>query len=304
MDIYTLFEVSEKLRLDANEALVFLNVIIRLNRKFWQPVAIKQDVAGRGMRRKTFFSARKRLVDMGALTYRPGLWKTAPPLYGLGPRFNDDKEYAKTEKEMRDKKAIRELVIEIDLQYPDFSELCAAHKWDKAIEVMKARHPELAVSEWPVDSIGDPKNRKEAYEMMVKLHERKNGTGTMALASAPVPDVWADFYLFVDLWRLTYPKKAGRALIMKTVKDFIKGKKQWTHEQVKALEETITAHTTSYVASFAGEFTYMVSPVNYFAAEKWTEKVSVKRDKTDVNSKTAGAHAITNMPKIRTIKAN
>ena len=302
-NIFKVLELIDMAKLNANQTLLLHTIMVRLNKKFWEPVSITGEVAGRGMSKNTFLKVRKFLVADGWIVMRRGHWKTDLPVYDLGPRFDICKN-VKTEEEMRNRDDIKDLIIEIDKHYPDFSELCAAHKWDKAIEVMKARHPELAMSEWPVDSIGDPKNRKEAYEMMAKLHERKNGTGTTALASAPVPDVWADFHLFVDLWRLTYPKKAGRAAVMKAVKDFIKGKKQWTPEQVKALQDTITAHTAAYVASFNGDFTYMVSPANYFAAEKWTEKVSVKRDKNDVNCKTAGAHAIPNMPKITTVRFN
>ena len=302
MDIYAVLNVSEELHLSANEALVFLNIIARLNRRFWQPVAIRQEVAGRGMHRATFFSVRKRLVEIGALTYSPGQWKTAPPIYGLGPRFNNNKPLAG--KEMRNPKEIKKLVIEIDQQYPEFSALCARHKWDKEIEVLKAGHPELQLSEWAVDSIGDPENRKQAHEMFVKLHSKKEGQALMTPKLAGPDSPWTPFHLFVDMWLLFYPRKASKASVRAAVKEFIADKEQWTPAQVKDLQDKIETHTRAYVASFGDDHTYMVSPVNYFAAEKWTEKVSVKYDKTDVNYKMAGAHARPNIPSVTTIKAN
>ncbi len=302
MDIYAVLNVSEELHLSANEALVFLNIIARLNRRFWQPVAIRQEVAGRGMHRETFFSVRKRLVEIGALTYSPGQWKTAPPIYGLGPRFNNNKPLAG--KEMRNPKDLKKLVIEIDQQYPEFSALCARHKWDKAIEVLKAGHPELQLNEWAVDSIGDPANRKEAHEMFVKLHNKKGGQVVVTPKLAAPDGPWTSFYLFVDMWLLSYPKRASKASVKAAVKEFITDKDQWTPAQVKDLQDKIETHTRAYVASFDDDIKYMVSPANYFAAEKWTEKVPVKYDKTDMNYKTAGAPVRPNMPAVLMIKAN
>ena len=140
--------------------------------------------------------------------------------------------------------------------------------------------------------------------MLVKLHKRKKSASSKNKKAIPlISEPWVAFTLFVDVWRLSYPKKAARAPVLNAIKDFIRGKEQWTIEQVKVLEQTITAHTTAYINSFGSDFTYMVSPVNYFASEKWTERVSLKQDRTDVNSKSAGAPAKPNMPKITTIKA-
>jgi len=123
-----------------------------------------------------------------------------------------------------------------------------------------------------------------------------------ARAAQPA-SAWTDFYLFVDLWRLTYPKKAGRAAVMKAVKDFVKGSAMDTRTS-----EGLAGYHHDTHGCIRGliqrDFTYMVSPANYFAAEKWTEKAFVKRDKNDVHCKTAGAHAIPNMPKITTIRFN
>ena len=303
-DIYNVMNLIDAANLNPNKTKILYCIIVRLNKKRWSPVPVAGAVAGRGMCKETFLKERKALIAEGWIVMRPGQWKTAQPVYDLGPKFNEKSTF-KTEKEMRGRDDIRDLVIEIDRQYPDFSGFCARYKWDRAIEIMKARHPELAVSEWPVDSIGDPVNRELAHEMMVELHRRKKEKPVAKVERTVRPaDVWTPFYTFVDLWRLTYPKKASRAIIVKAVKDLAKGKEQWAPEQVKALQETITGHTAAYVASFGGDYTYMVSPVNYFAAEKWTEKVSVKRDKNDVHYKTAGAHAIRNMPKITTIRVN
>jgi histidinol dehydrogenase len=220
-------------------------------------------------------------------------------VYGLGPRFNNTK--SQKGKEMRSRDEVKKLVIEIDQQYPEFSELCTHHKWDMAIEIHKAGHPELHLNKWAVDSIGDPVNRKQAHEMFVKLHAKRGGQTAI---SAKPTDVWLPFHVFVDMWLLTYPKKASKASVRAAVKEFIKDKDQWTPDQVKSLQDTIEAHTNAYTASFNEDIKYMVSPANYFAAEKWTEKVSVKYDKSDVNYKSAGAPARPNMPSVTTIKAN
>jgi hypothetical protein len=106
------------------------------------------------------------------------------------------------------------------------------------------------------------------------------------------------------MWLLTYPKKTSKASVRTAVKEFISYKDQWTASQVRGLQDTIEAHTKAYAASFGDDIKYMVSPANYFAAEKWTEKVSVKYDKTDLNYKSAGALARPNMPAVTTIKAN
>ena len=303
-NIYNVINLIDAANLNPNKTKILYCIIVRVNKNRWNPAPITGAVAGRGMCKDTFLKERKALIAEGWIVMRPGQWKTALPVYDLGPIFNIDNN-AKTETEVRNRENILELVVEIDKQYPDFSGFCARYKWDKAIEFFKAEHPELAAQEWPVDSIGDPANREEAHGMMVELHRRKKEKPVAKMSRlAPTPDAWSLFYLFVDVWRLTYPKKASRATIINAVKDLTKGKGQWTPEQVKALQDTITNHTAAYVASFGGDYTYMVSPVNYFAAEKWTEKVSVKRDKTDVNCKTAGAHATPNMPKITTIRVN
>jgi hypothetical protein len=106
------------------------------------------------------------------------------------------------------------------------------------------------------------------------------------------------------MWLLLYPKKASKAAVKAAVKEFISDKDQWTPAQVQDLQDKIEAHTKDYVTSFGDDIKYMVSPTNYFASEKWTEKLSVKYDKTDVNCKTAGAPARPNMPIVTTIKAN
>ena len=303
-NIFKLLDLMYVAGLNANQTLFLHTIIVKLNRNFWKPVSITSDEAGRGMSKNTFLKVRKSLCESGWIVMRPGQWKTAQPVYNLGPRFNINKN-AKTENEMRSRENIRELVVKIDREYPDFSGFCAHYKWDKAVKLFRSEHPELAATEWPVDSIGDPANREQAHSMMVELHRRKKKTApTIAVKHTSTPDAWAPFYLFVDMWRVSYPKKAGRAAITAAVKDLIKGKEPWLPEQVKALQDTITSHTAAYVASFSGDYTYMVSPVNYFAAEKWTEKVSVKRDKNDVHYKNAGAHAIRNMPKITSIKGN
>ena len=306
-NIFKALDLMDAAGLNANQTLLLHRVIVRLNRNFWKPVSITGEAAGRGMSKNTFLKVRKSLCADGWIVMRPGQWKTALPVYDLGPRFNINND-AKTENEMRNRERIRELMVEIDGQYPDFSGFCARYKWDKAIEFFKAEHPELAAREWPVDSVGDPVNREQAHDMMVEVHRRKKKKPAVKVdRQATLPEAWSPFYLFVDMWRVSYPKKAGRATIINAVKDIIKGKEQWAPEQVKALQDTITNHTTAYVASFSGDYTYMVSPVNYFAAEKWTEKVSVKQhkyDKTDVHHKMAGAHAVPNMPKVTTIRVN
>ena len=302
--IYDVINLIDEANLNPNQMKILYCIVVRVNRNFWKPVPVTGAIAGRGMSKDTFLKERKYLHANGWIVMRPGQWKTAQPVYDLGPKFDND-EHAKTETEMRSREDIRELVIRIDRQYPDFSAFCAHYKWDKAVELFRAEHPELALAEWPVDSIGDPANREQAHGMMVEVHRRKKrSTPAKPVKQTSTPDAWSPFYLFVDMWRVTYPKKAGRAAITAAVKDLIKGKEQWAPEQVKALQDTITSHTAAYVASFGGDYTYMVSPVNYFAAEKWTEKVSAKRDKNDVHYKTAGAHAIRNMPKITTIRVN
>jgi hypothetical protein len=306
-NIFKVLDLMDAAGLNANQTLLLHTVIVRLNRNFWKPVSITGEKAGRGMSKNTFLKVRKSLCEDGWIVKRDGQWKTALPVYDLGPRFNIN-DNAKTENEMRSRENIRELVVAIDKDYPDFSGFCARYKWDKAIELFKAEHPELTMAEWPVDSIGDPANREQAHGMMVELHRRKKKKPAEKVdRQATLPEAWSPFYLFVDMWRLSYPKKGNRASIITAVKDLIKGKEEWAPEQVKALQDIITSHTAAYVASFSGDYTYMVSPVNYFAAEKWTEKVSVKqpkRDKTDVHQKMAGAHAVPNMPKITTIKVN
>ena len=306
-NIYNVLNLMDAAGLNANQTLLLHTVIVRLNRNYWKPVPIGGETVGRGMSKNTFLKVRKSLCEGGWLVMRPGQWKTAQPVYDLGPRLKIN-EGAKTENEMRSRENIRQLVVAIDKDYPDFSGFCARYKWDRAVELFKAEHTELTVTEWPVDSIGDPANREQAHGMMVELHRRKKKSAPAKTATqATTPEAWTPFYLFVDMWRLSYPKKASRVNLMAAVKDLIQGKEQWAPEQVKALQDTITNHTTAYVASFSGDYTYMVSPVNYFAAEKWTEKVSVKqpkRDKTDVHQKMAGAHAVPNMPKVTTMKVN
>ena len=137
----------------------------------------------------------------------------------------------------------------------------------------------------------------------LKLHRKKRPTRKTEKLAEPL-GAWSEFNLFVDMWQLSYPKKATKAAVRAAVSEFRKGKELWTGEQVKGLQENITTHTAAYVASFGGDIRFMVSPVNYFAAEKWTERLSVKYDKTDVNYKTAGAPARPNMPSITTIKVN
>ena len=303
-NIYNVMNLIDAANLNPNKTKILYCIIVRVNKNRWKPAPVTGAVAGRGMCKETFLKERKSLVAEGWIVMRPGQWKTAQPVYDLGPRFNIN-DNAKTENEMRSRENIRQLVVTIDKDYPDFSGFCARYKWDKAVELFKAEHPELALAEWPVDSIGDPANREQAHGMMVELHRRKKKKPAAKVSRHdPTPDAWAPFYLFVDMWRLSYPKKAGRASIIAAVKDLIKDKEQWTPEQVKALQDTINNHTAAYVASFNSDYTYMVSPVNYFAAEKWTEKVSVKQDKADVHRKMAGAHAVPNMPKVTTIRVN
>ena len=303
-NIFRVLELMDAAELNANQTLFMHTVIVRLNRNFWKPVSINGEAAGRGMSKNTFLKVRKSLREEGWIVMRDGQWKTAHPVYDLGPRFNINNN-AKTENEMRSRENIRERVVEIDREYPDFSGFCARYKWDRAVELFKAEHPELVIAEWPVDSIGDPANREQAYSMMVELHRRKKKKPAAKVDKhTSTSDTWVSFYLFVDMWRLSYPKKSGRAAIMGAVKDLIKCREQWTPEQVKALQDAITNHTAAYVASFGGDYTYMVSPVNYFAAEKWTERVSLKKDKKDVHRKMAGAHAVPNMPKVTTITVN
>ena len=289
--------------LNGNQTLLLHTILVRLNKNFWNPVSISGEIAGRGMSKNTFLKVRKWLCEEGWIVMRAGEWRTAHPAYSLGSKFNESKS-AKTEKEMRSPKEIKKLVIEIDQQYPEFSELCSRHKWDKAIEVLKAGHPELQMEEWAVDSIGDPANRKEAHEMFVKLHTKKGGQAMETTKLAGPDGPWTSFYLFVDMWLLSYPKRASKASVKAAVKEFITDKDQWTPAQVKDLQDKIEAHTRAYVASFDDDIKYMVSPANYFASEKWTEKVPVKYDKTDMNYKTAGAHARPNIPSVTTIKAN
>lgn len=301
-----LYEADDKLQsLDVSNAEFRVLSIVKhyVNKKHWKPAAIPESAFEWAMSKPTFLTARKHLVELGYLAVTPGRWKTDSPVYDLGPVLKIGNN-AKKEDKMRDKKAIRELVIEIDQQYPDFSELCSLYSWDKAIEVLKAGHPELQLLDWAVDSIGDPVNRKQAHEMFIKLHVKKGGqpVGTVKLGEPDGP--WTPFYLFVDMWLLSYPKKAIKASVKAAVREFIRDKDQWTPAQVKDLQDKIEAHTRAYAASFADDIKYMVSPANYFASEKWTEKVPVKYDKTDVNYKTAGAPARPNMPSITTIKAN
>jgi hypothetical protein len=158
--------------------------------------------------------------------------------------------------------------------------------------------------EWAVDSIGDPVNRKQAHEMFIKLHAKKGGSASATTKMSEPTSSWTPFHLFVDMWLLTYPKKASKAAVRAAVKEFIADKEQWTPEQVKDLQDKIETHAKAYTVSFGDDIKYMVSPANYFASEKWTEKVPVKYDKTDVNYKTAGAPARPNMPAVITIKAN
>ena len=301
-NIYDVMNLIDAANLNPNKTKIIYCIIVRVNRNRWAPVPVTGAVAGRGMCKETFLKERRSLVDDGWIVMSAGKWKTSAPLYYLGPRFNNAKP--QTGKEMRNRDEIKKLVIEIDQQYPDFSELCARHTWDKAIEVLKAKHPELQLNEWAVDSIGDPANRKEAHEMFVKLHEKKGGQSVVAPKLAQPDSSWTPFHLFVDTWLLTYPKKASKASVRAAVKEFIADKKHWTSEQVKELQDKIEAHTRAYVASFGDDIKYMVSPANYFASEKWTEKVPVKYDKTDINYKTAGAPTRPNMPSIKTIKAN
>lgn len=301
-DIYKVIHTINTPDLSANQAKILLCIIDMLNAHRWNAVPITGAIAGIGMSKNTFLKERRALVDNGWVVMRQGEWKTTAPVYDLGPRFNNTK--LQTGKEMRSREEIKKLVIEIDHQYPDFSELCTLHKWDKAIEVLKARHTELQLVEWPVDSIGDPVNRKQAHEMFVKLHAKKGGQTVGSAKLADPYGSWTPFYLFVDMWLLSYPKKASKASVRAAVKEFIADKEKWTPAQVKDLQDKIEAHTRAYVGTFGDDIKYMVSPANYFASEKWTEKLSVKYDKTDVNYKTAGAPARPNMPAVTTIKAN
>jgi hypothetical protein len=301
-DIYKVIHTINTPDLSANQAKILLCIIDMLNVNRWKAVPITAAIAGVGMSKNTFLKERRALVDDGWIVIRQGEWKTTAPVYDLGPRFNNTK--LKKGKEMRSPEEIKKLVIEIDQQYPHFSELCARHKWDKAIEVLKAGHPELQLSHWAVDSIGDPENRKQAHEMFVKLHSRKGGQAVVTPKLARPDSSWTPFHLFVDMWLLSYPKKASKASVRTAVKEFIADKEQWTPGQVKDLQDKIEAHSRDYVATFGDDIKYMVSPANYFASEKWTEKVSVKYDKTDINYKTAGAPARPNMPAVTTIKAN
>ena len=301
MDLYKADNRLHFLELSNAEHRVLSIIKWYVNRERWGPAAIPESAFRRVMSKNTFLAARQKLIHAGHITMTAGRWKTDAPVYNI---FTT--EPYKTETIVRTEDEIREIVKDIDRQHPDFSRYCAKNSWDTAIRKFRAAHPELGV--WGIDSIGDPDNRLFAHERFRWLHNRKTELPAGAESIQPRPlkpaSAWESFYLFVDLWRLTYPKKAGRAAIMKAVKDFIKGKEQWTPEHVKALQDTITNHTAAYVASFGGDYTYMVSPVNYFAAEKWTEKVSAKRDKNDVHYKNAGAHAIRNMPKITTIRVN
>jgi hypothetical protein len=301
-DIFRIMDLIDMANLNSHQTKILYCIIVRLNRNYWNPVPIEASVAGRDMCKNTFLKERKALTADGWIVVQPGKWKTAPAIYNLGPKFKINKN-TKKENEMRSRDAIKALVIDIDKQYPDFSSFCAKYKWDRAVEALKAEHPELALSEWPVDSIGDPANRNQAHEMLVKLNRKKRPSQTDERLAEP-QGAWSVFDVFVEIWLLSYPKKSSKAAVRAAVKEFRKGKEQWTPEQVKALQKMITTHTVAYVASFGGDIRFMVSPVNYFAAEKWTEKLSVKYDKTDVNYKTAGAPAKPNMPSIKTIKAN
>jgi hypothetical protein len=170
-DIFKLIDSINTPELSGNQTKILICIIDMLNKNYWKPVSITGAIAGRGMSKDTFLKERRALANGDWIMMRAGQWKTSAPVYGLGARFNNTKPH--TGKEMRSRLEIKKLVIEIDQQYPEFAELCSLYSWDKAIEVLKAGHPELQLNEWAVDSIGDPVNRKLAHEMFVKLHAKR-----------------------------------------------------------------------------------------------------------------------------------
>lgn len=234
-DIYRVMNTIDAADLSANKVKMLYGIIVRLNRNFWKPVAIPASVTGRGMGKDTFLKERRALVEEGWISMIPGKWKTAPPVYDLGPGFKMDNK-VKTEE--------------------------------------------------------------------VSMREDIRGKVTEQTKQAAAPSAWNSFDDFVEQWRLTYPKKASRQSIKNAIKDFVRGKDDWMAEQVKNLQDAINTHTAAYIASFDGNTRYMVSPVNYFASEKWREKLPVASSTKDLNFKSAGAHPVRNLPKVTVIEVN